>query len=104
MKTGFIPIKLEKFVDKYIKSNQGTSRKEIANGLEAVWQEIQDSPNFWYYGVFVEKRLVSSCTLGVIPNLSRGCRPYGLIQNVVTHSEFPKKSFHQRANPEARML
>ena len=61
--------------------------------VEAVWQEIQDNPNFWYYGVFVEKRLVSPCTLGVIPNLSRGCRPYGLIENVVTHSEFRKKGY-----------
>ena len=35
MKTGFIPIKFEKFVDKYIKSNQGTNRKEITNRLKA---------------------------------------------------------------------
>ena len=34
MKTGFILIKLDKFVDKYIKSNQGASRKEITNELK----------------------------------------------------------------------
>ena len=61
--------------------------------VEAVWREIQDSPNFWYYGVFVDGSLVSSCTLSVVPNLSRGCRPYGLIENVVTHSGYRQKGY-----------
>ena len=61
--------------------------------VESVWKEIQDSPNFQYFGVFVDGRLVSSCTMSIVPNLTRGCRSYGLIENVVTHSDYRRKGY-----------
>ncbi len=35
MKLGFTPIKLNKFVEKHIKSNPGASKKEVETGLKA---------------------------------------------------------------------
>lgn len=61
--------------------------------VESIWRELLESPNYRYYGGFLDDQLVSSCTLSVIPNLTRGCRPYGLIENVVTHASYRNKGY-----------
>ena len=55
--------------------------------VEAVWRELLANPRIRYFGVAIDSQLVSSCNLTVVPNLTRGCRPYGLIENIVTHAE-----------------
>lgn len=61
--------------------------------IENVWSEIMSSGRYIYFGGFIDGALVSSCNMTVIPNLTRGCRPYGLIENMVTHSAFRKRGF-----------
>jgi GNAT superfamily N-acetyltransferase len=53
--------------------------------LDAIWSEALSNPRCRYFGGYEAGELVSSCTIMVIPNLTRGARPYGLIENVVTH-------------------
>jgi GNAT superfamily N-acetyltransferase len=55
--------------------------------LDKVWSDILSNP--WQHVFLVEQdgQLVSSCVLQVVPNLTRGARPYGLIENVVTRKD-----------------
>lgn len=44
----------------------------------------------------VDGAVAASCTLVVVPNLTRGGRPYGLIENVVTHAAHRRRGLGQR--------
>jgi GNAT superfamily N-acetyltransferase len=57
------------------------------DAVEAVWSRIEADPNLFCFGVFEGDALVSTCTLAVVPNLTRGCRPFGVIENVVTRAD-----------------
>jgi GNAT superfamily N-acetyltransferase len=59
--------------------------------VEGHWQRICANPLLHYFGAEVEGVLVSTCTLTVIPNLTRSAKPYGVIENVVTHPEFRRR-------------
>lgn len=52
---------------------------------EAAWSALLDSGLTVVVVAAIDGLLVSSCTLAVIPNLTRGARSYGVIENVVTH-------------------
>lgn len=51
---------------------------------ESAWTAILSSGLTTPFVADMAGRLVSSCTLAIVPNLSRGARPYGVIENVVT--------------------
>jgi len=69
--------------------------------IENIWSEIISNPNLIYFGAFEDGKLLSSCALSIIPNLTRACRPYGLIENVVTHIEFRRKGHGKRVLKKA---
>lgn len=68
--------------------DESPSSIEIA---QQSWQEIRKNPRIKYFGSYVDDELVGTCTITIIPNLTRTCRPYGLIENVVTRNDQRKK-------------
>jgi len=64
--------------------------------LWRLWDTILDDPHWHYIVAVADDLLVASCTLAVIPNLTRGARPYGLIENVVTHATYRRRGIGTR--------
>lgn len=73
--------------------NHDDTELTVDESLNEHWNKIIDDPNYFYLGVEEEGVLVSTCNLTVIKNLTRSARPYGLIENVVTHPDYRKRGY-----------
>ncbi len=65
-------------------------RLPLAEALP-LWKKLRQDPNQHVLGAYWDGSLASTCTLVVVPNLTRGGRPYGLVENVVTHPDYRKR-------------
>ncbi len=63
--------------------------------LISLWEEMIQNPDYHLLIGEVDGKLVSSVTLVVIKNLTRGMRPYALIENVVTHKDYRCRGYAQ---------
>jgi GNAT superfamily N-acetyltransferase len=61
--------------------------------MQAHWRAFRAHPGLTCLAGWEGQTLVASCCVAVIPNLTRGCRPYALIENVVTHSDYRRRGF-----------
>jgi GNAT superfamily N-acetyltransferase len=65
--------------------------------LTVEWKQIL-SKRDWirYYVAVKDGRLVATCNIAIIPNLTRAIRPFAVIENVVTHTAYRKQGFGEK--------
>lgn len=77
--------------------------KAAQKDQEAVWNQICDNSRFFTYFVIEEKdSFIASCNLTVVPNLTRGCRWFAVIENVITHPDYRRKGLARMVLEEAK--
>ncbi len=70
MKTGFAPIRMNEYVKEHVKSNPGTSRKEIETGLKAALKDYKSGVKcncgnpIWVIGSAITGNACFSCITG----------------------------------------
>lgn len=69
--------------------------------LEIIWKEFLSNPAMACLLATVAGNPVGTCSMLIVPNLTRGGRPYSLIENVVVHTAFQKKGIGKTLMDEA---
>ena len=82
---------LAALLDLYRHLNPGDPVLDPSGEILAHWRSILANPDVQLLGAYLNDQLVATCVLVLIPNLTRGARPYGLIENVLTHPEHRKR-------------
>lgn len=61
--------------------------------LKKTWNQIIADENHHIIVNEKEDKIVSSCVCVIIPNLTRGVRPYAFVENVVTHEAYRRRGY-----------
>lgn len=83
---------LDKLIDLYRHLNPEDDFTDRGR-FEAIWTRIQADKNIYYFVIERGDRLVASCYLAIIPNLSRGGSSIGFVENVITHPDYRQKGY-----------
>lgn len=66
---------------------------EMSENLRNTWDSIMKDKNHHIIVKVIDDKIVASCVCVIIPNLTRGIRPYAFIENVVTDKAYRGKGY-----------
>lgn len=64
---------------------------EKTDEIMTLWRSILDDANHHIIVAEDDGKIVSSCVCVIIPNLTRGQRPYAFVENVITDENYRKQ-------------
>ena len=83
---------LKELLELYLNLHEDTV-PQMTDNLKATWNTIVKDDNHHIIVNEIDGKIVSSCVCVIIPNLTRGIRPYAFIENVVTHLNYRGKGY-----------
>ena len=78
---------LNELLELYLHLHEDTV-PQMTDNLKKTWNTIVKDDNHHIIVYETDGKIVSSCVCVIIPNLTRGIRPYAFIENVVTHFDY----------------
>ncbi|MCQ2534661.1 MAG: GNAT family N-acetyltransferase [Clostridia bacterium] len=79
-------------LDLYLHLHESEVPSKTPELIEA-WRSIMEDKNHHIIVKIEDGKIVSSVVCVIIPNLTRGVRPYAFIENVVTHKDYRGRGF-----------
>ncbi|MDR0812752.1 MAG: GNAT family N-acetyltransferase [Oscillospiraceae bacterium] len=83
---------LAELLELYAQLHDGASA-EITDSAQDKWREILALAGYRVLVGTVDERIVSSCTVIVVPNMTHNQRPYAIVENVITHRDFRNNGY-----------
>lgn len=83
---------LNSLLELYLYLHESSIPKETEH-LKKTWNDIMNDSNHHIIVNEIDGKVVSSCVCVIIPNLTRGVRPYAFVENVVTHLDYRAKGY-----------
>lgn len=71
---------------------------------QKIWNQILNDENHKIIVFEKDKKIVSSCVLVIIPNLTHNQQPYALIENVITDNDYRRQGIASQVLDYARKI